>query len=110
MQTILIKEAFVKAVNAFITEKDELIANTKVMMCTLCDTTELEVEQDRRHRLRRIPETPQRTGYLVRNRKGQIRKGVRGISDKQGERKVYMRFISGLKRLDGLCKGFDDEL
>lgn len=27
--------------------KDELIANTKVMMRTLCDTTELEVEQSR---------------------------------------------------------------
>ena len=37
-----IKEAFVKAVNAVIPEKDELIANTKVMMRTLCDTTELE--------------------------------------------------------------------
>jgi len=42
-----IKEAFVKAVNAVIPEKNELIANTKVMMRTLCDTTELEVEQSR---------------------------------------------------------------
>ena len=38
-----IKEAFVKAV---IQEKEELIANTKVMMWTLYDTTELEVEQN----------------------------------------------------------------
>ncbi|MCI9127623.1 MAG: hypothetical protein HFG28_10640 [Eubacterium sp.] len=37
-----IKEAFVKAVNTVIPEKDELIANTKVMMRTLCDTSELE--------------------------------------------------------------------
>ncbi len=36
-----------RAVNAVIPEKDELIANTKVMMRTLCDTTELEVEQSR---------------------------------------------------------------
>ncbi len=39
--------AFVKAVNAVIPEKDELIANTKVMMRTVCDITELEVEQSR---------------------------------------------------------------
>lgn len=35
-----IKDAFVKAVNAVIPEKDELIANTKVMMRTVCDTTD----------------------------------------------------------------------
>lgn len=32
------------------------------------------------------------------------------ISDRQGKRKVYMRFIGGLQRLDGFCKGFDEEL
>ncbi len=42
-----IKDAFVKAVNTVIPEKDELIANTKVMMRTVYDTTELEVEQNR---------------------------------------------------------------
>lgn len=40
-----VREAFVKAINVAIPEKDELIANTKVMRRTLCDTTELEMEQ-----------------------------------------------------------------
>lgn len=29
------------------------------------------------------------------------------ISDRQGKRKVYMRFIGVFQRLDGFCKGFD---
>lgn len=32
------------------------------------------------------------------------------ISDRQGKRKTYMRFISGLQRLDGFCTKFDEEL
>lgn len=32
------------------------------------------------------------------------------IADRQGRRKVYMRFIGGLQRLDGFCRDFDEEL
>lgn len=32
------------------------------------------------------------------------------ISDRQGKRKVYTRFIGELQRLDGFGKGFDEEL
>lgn len=32
------------------------------------------------------------------------------ISDRQGKRKTYMRFIGGLQRLDGFCREFDEEL
>ena len=32
------------------------------------------------------------------------------ISDRQGKRKTYMRFIGELQKLDGFCKGFDEEL
>ena len=32
------------------------------------------------------------------------------ISERQRKRKVYMRFIGGLQRLDGFCKGFVEGL
>ena len=32
------------------------------------------------------------------------------ISERQRKRKVYMRFIGGLQRLDGFCREFDEEL
>ena len=32
------------------------------------------------------------------------------ISERQKKRKVYMRFIGGMQRLDGFCKEFDEEL
>lgn len=32
------------------------------------------------------------------------------ISDRQGKRKTYMRFIGGLQKLDGFCGKFDEEL
>ena len=38
-----------------------------------------------------------------------IQKGIREIYVRQGKRKLYMRFISGLQRLDGFCNGFDQE-
>ena len=127
-----IKDAFVKAVNAVIPEKDELIANTKVMMRTLCDTTELEVEQSRllaemdaavvmTERIiaeNKVTATDQGEYQRRRNElvtryesaKDGYEKVSGEISDRQGKRKVYMRFIGGLQRLDGFCKGFDEEL
>ena len=127
-----IKDAFVKAVNAVIPEKDELIANTKVMMRTLCDTTELEVEQSRfltetkmvAEMVKRIvaenkaeamdqEEYQRRRNELVARyeaaRDG-YEKASGEISDRQGKRKTYMRFIGGLQRLDGFCREFDEEL
>lgn len=127
-----IKAAFVKAVNAVVPEKDELIANTKVMMRTLCDTTELEVEQSRL--VAEMDAAVAMTGRLVAESKAapmdqgeyQSRRDelvsqyesakdgyerVAGeIADRQGRRKVYMRFIGGLQRLDGFCRDFDEEL
>ena len=127
-----IKEAFVKAVNAVIPEKDELIANTKVMMRTLCDTTELEVEQSRlltemktvAEMVKRIVAENQTTAadqreYQMRRNELVARyesakdgheKASEEIADRQRKRKVYMRFIGGLQKLDGFCKGFDEEL
>jgi len=127
-----IKDAFVKAVNAVIPEKDELIANTKVMMRTLCDTTELEVEQSRfqtetrtvAEMVKRIvaenkaeamdqEEYQRRRNELVARyeaaRDG-YEKASGEISDRQGKRKTYMRFIGGLQKLDGFCGKFDEEL
>ena len=113
-----IKEAFVKAVNAVIPEKNELIANTKVMMRTLCDTTELEVEQSRllaemdaavamRERIiaeNKAAATDQEEYQRHRNElvtryefaKDGYERVSGEISDRQGKWKVYMRFISGL--------------
>ena len=127
-----IKEAFVKAVNAVIPEKDELIANTKVMMRTVCDTTELEVEQSRlltemeavAEMVKRIVaenkaaaidqgEYQMRRNELVaryESAKEGYGRASDEISERQRKRKVYMRFIGGLQRLDGFCKGFDEEL
>ena len=121
-----------KAVNAAILEKDELIANTKVMMWTVCDTTELEVEQSRlltemdtvAGMVKRIvaenkaaatdqEEYQRRRNELVARyeaaRDG-YEKASGEISDRQGRRKTYMRFIGGLQRLDGFCTEFDEEL
>ncbi len=121
-----------KAVNAVIPEKDELIANTKVMMRTLCDTTELEVEQSRL--LTEMDAVAAMVERIVAENKAAVMdqgeyqrhrnelviryesakdgyERVSGeISDRQGRWKVYMRFIGGLQRLDGFCKGFDEEL
>ena len=127
-----IKEAFVKAVNAVIPEKDELIANTKVMMRTVCDITELEVEQSRlltemgtvAEMIKRIVaenkaaaidqgEYQMRRNELVaryESAKEGYGRASDEISERQRKRKVYMRFIGGLQRLDGFCKGFDEEL
>ena len=121
-----------KAVNAVIPEKDELIANTKVMMRTLCDTTELEVEQSRllaemdaavvmTERIiaeNKVAATDQgeyqrrRNELVIRyeSAKDGYEKVSGEISDRQGKRKVYMRFIGGHQSLDGFCKGFDEEL
>ena len=127
-----IKEAFVKAVNAVIPEKDELIANTKVMMRTLCDTTELEVEQSRLlTEMKTVAEMVKRIvaenkaaaadqGEYQRRRNELVaryeaardgyEKASGEISDRQGKRKTYMRFIGGLQKLDGFCGKFDEEL
>lgn len=127
-----IKDAFVKAVNAVIPEKDELIANTKVMMRTLCDTTELEVEQSRfltetkmvAEMVKKIVAENQTTAadqreYQMRRNELVARyesakdgheKASEEIADRQRKRKVYMRSIGGLQKLDGFCKGFDEEL
>ena len=127
-----IKEAFVKAVNVVIPEKDELIANTKVMMRTVCDTTELEVERSRlltesetvAEMVKRIvaenqtaaadqEEYQRRRNELVaryESAKEGYGKASDEISERQRKRKVYMRFIGGLQRLDGFCEEFDEEL
>ena len=127
-----IKEAFVKAVNAVIPEKDELIANTKVMMRTLCDTRELETEQSRllakkdaavamSERLiaeNKVAAIDQGEYQRCRNElviryesaKDGYEKVSGEISERQGKRKVYMQFIRGLQKLDGFCKGFNEEL
>ena len=126
-----IKEVFVKTVNAVVLEKDELIANTEVMMRTLCDTTELETEQSRL--LEELDSAAMTERIVAENKtavmdqgeyqkryndlliqyesaKGRYEKVSGMIADRQGKRKVYMQFISGLKRMDGFCKDFDEEL
>ena len=127
-----IKDAFVKAVNALIPEKDELIANTKLMMRTLCNTTELEEEQGRllmemeaaAAMLERIisenktaamdqGEYQRRRNELVtgyETAKYGYERVLGEIAEKQGRQKVYMQFIGGLQRLDGFCGKFDEEL
>ena len=132
MDTERIKEAFVKAVNVVIPEKDELIANTKVMMRTVCDTTELEVERSRlltesetvAEMVKRIvaenqtaaadqEEYQRRRNELVARYEA-AKEGYGRVSDeiseRQRKRRVYMRFIGGLQRLNGFCEEFDEEL
>ena len=127
-----IKDAFVKAVNALIPEKDELIANTKLMMRTLCDTAELEEEQGSLlmemeaaaamvERIISENKTAAMDQGEYQRRRNELVVGyetakygyerVSGeIADRQGRQKVYMQFIGGLQRLDGFCGGFDEEL
>ena len=39
-----------------------------------------------------------------------VERAFEEISDRQGKRKTYMRFIGELQGLDGFCKDFDEEL
>jgi hypothetical protein len=102
------------------------------MMRTLCDTTELEVEQSRllaemdaavamteRIIAENKAATTDQGEYQRRRNELVIRyesakdgyEKVSGeISDRQGKRKTYMRFIGGLQKLDGFCGKFDEEL
>lgn len=127
-----IKEAFVKTVNAVVLEKNELIANTEVMMRTLCDTTELETEQSRfltemetaivmtegvvaknKTAIMNQDKYQKRYNELIAQHeaaKDRYEKVSEMIADRQGNRKVYMQFIGGLKRADDFFKDFDEEL
>ena len=58
----------------------------------------------------RIPETPQWTDRPDETARDGYEKASREISDRQGKRKTYMRFIGGLQKLDGFCGKFDEEL
>lgn len=121
-----------KAVNAVVPEKDELVANTKVMMRALCDTTELEIEQSRfltemdaaaamaeriiaenkTAAVDQVEYQRHRNELVARyeSAKNGYEKVSGEIADRQGKRKVYMQFIGGLQRLDGFCREFDEEL
>lgn len=97
-------------------KKYELIANTKVMMWTVCDTTELKqslllTEMDAVatmvERLVAENKAPVMDQGATRNGHG---KASGEISDGQGKRKTYMRFIGGLQKLDGFWGKFDEEL
>lgn len=127
-----IKNAFVKAVNRVVPEKDELIANTKLMMRTLCDITELEVEQSRflaemdaaaamtERIIAENKAAPMDQGEYQGHRNELVaryeaaesgyKRAAGEIADRQGKRKVFMQFIGGLQRLDGFCGDFDEEL
>lgn len=97
-------------------KKDELTANTKVMMWTVCDTTELEqsrllTEMDAMATMveRLVAENKAPVMNLGRYQRWDG-KASGETSDGQGKRKTYMRFIGGLQKLDGFCGKFDEEL
>lgn len=128
----VIKDAFAKATRAIILEKDELIVHTKVMMQMVCDTTELEMEQS--HLLTEMDAVAAMVERIVAENKTTVmdqkeyrrhrnelvawcevardgyEKTSGEISNRQGKRKTYMRFIGGLQKLNGLCGKFDEEL
>ena len=84
-----LKELFIKAANELFSEKEEILANTKVMMEMVCETDSLDRDlQDSITELNIISEQMQ-------------------IESKKAKRELFKGFIRTLEKQDGLTCEFD---
>ena len=91
-----IKTAFVKAFNRLVTEREEIVANARLVRQTLCDTTALTEERDR---------LQQELAVLVEMTEKCIRENAR-IAQNQEE---YQKHYEGLvARYDAVKARFDE--
>ena len=91
-----IKTAFVKAFNRLVTERDEIIANARLVRQTLCDTTALAEEKAK---------LQQELAVLVEMTENCVRQNAR-IAQNQEE---YQRHYEGLvARYDAAKARFDE--
>ncbi|MGN1083533.1 MAG: recombinase zinc beta ribbon domain-containing protein [Lachnospiraceae bacterium] len=82
-----LKELFIKAANELFSERDEILANTKVMMEMVCETDSLDRDlQDSITELNIIAEQ---------------------IEMKKAKRELFKGFIRTLEKQDGLIEEFD---
>lgn len=127
-----IKDMFIKVVNEAISEREELIENTKLMMATVCNTTELEKEQSpllnemkvivemtrniiNENARMAIDQKEYQEKYdslVVRYEeiKQKYDKVTEAISGKQSQAEHFKDFIVAIGKTQGLCTGFDEGL
>lgn len=127
-----IKKQFVLAVKKLLIEKDELIQNTRAMMESLCNTTELEEQQQpileemnilvartqdiimENSRVAMSQDKYQKKYEdLVDNYekiKAEYDKVTEKISSKQVQRDKFKAFLSTMEDIDGMITEFDEAL
>ncbi|MDD2979125.1 MAG: recombinase family protein [Hespellia sp.] len=127
-----IKTMFIKAANEILTEKEELIANTKLMMQTICDTSEMEKNQaEHLDEMNVLVELTQKlvdenartvqnqTEYQERydslaNRyesvKAEYEKITEQINSRQAKEEQFKNYINTLTNIEGIIQEFDEGL
>ena len=125
-------ETFLKATKQLISEKDEIIENTKLMMETICDTTSLEKEQETSiTELNIIAEQMQKAiaensrkalnqeeyeqTYKILSEKYAAAKdkydeATTSIEQKKSKKVLFKAFIKNLEDVDSVIEEFDEEL
>ena len=125
-----IKQAFVKAVNIALEEKDELIANTKVMMDMVCKTDDLKVRE--RELMEELDILVQQIQKLIRENsqvainqteyqmryadlekrynaaEEECKRVTESIEETEHKETVFHQFIEILESQDGLTEEFDE--
>lgn len=125
-------ETFLKATKQLISDKDEIIDNTKLMMETICDTTSLEKEQETSiTELNIIAEQMQKAiaensrkalnqeeyeqTYKILSEKYVAAKdkydeATASIEKKKSKKVLFKAFIKNLEDTDSVIEEFDEEL
>lgn len=127
-----IKKVFIKAFNILVSEKSEIIENTKLMMKTVCDTTELEKEQENaikdlniiagqlqkailENSTKEISQNEYEKAYKVLSEKYVAEKekydeATENIDKKESQKMLFRAFIKNLESRTVLIEEFDEEL
>ena len=127
-----IKELFVKAVNIFLTEKDEIIENFNAIKDTLFDLWPLETERSQLQEelnavARLVQQCIKENARIALDQKeyqkrydgmakrldsvqGRLDEVSQNITEKQARREKIEMFFGGLQKQKGLVTGFDEDL
>ena len=127
-----IKEMFIKVVNVAISERDELIANTKLMMSKVCSTKKLEKEQTQLLNEMNVfvemtqniinenartaldqKEYQEKYDSLVtkyEETKQKYDEVTTEITSKQSQSEHFKDFIAAIGKAQGICTEFDEGL
>lgn len=127
-----IKEVFIKAFNILVSDKKEIIENTRLMMKTVCDTSELEREQENaiadlniiagqmqkaisENSTKAISQNDYEKAYKVLSEKYAAVKEKydetsEEIEKKESQKILFKAFIKNLESNTKLIEEFDEEL